>query len=148
MLRLDAVAPERNAMPPRASARQAHELRTTPHRLRTLAQRGATARRPRRRTHPVGYVIRRSCCSGVFVDEAAEAFTSLDLAGRTLAGELGARCGCRRSQAERTMRPVGVVVLHVDTQDPLKLSTVCDQEPIETVTADRADPAFSEGVRV
>ena len=98
--------------------------------------------------HPVGYVNPSSCCSGVFVDEAAEAFTSLDLAGRNRAGELEARCGCWRFQVERTMRPVGVVVLDVDAQDPLELSAVCDQEPIETVTADRADPAFSEGVSV
>jgi hypothetical protein len=74
--------------------------------------------------------------------------TSLDLAGWTLPGAVDARLGCGRSEAERTMRPVGVVVLHVDAQDPFKMSSVCDQEPIETVTADRADPAFGEGVRV
>ncbi len=46
------------------------------------------------------------------------------------------------------MWPVGVVVLRVDAEDMLELSAACDQEPIETVAADRADPAFGEGVRV
>ena len=30
----------------------------------------------------------------------------------------------------------------------LELSAACNQEPIETVAADRADPALSESVRV
>jgi hypothetical protein len=39
-------------------------------------------------------------------------------------------------------------MIDVDAQHKLKLSPACDQEPVETVTADRADPAFSEGVSV
>jgi len=46
------------------------------------------------------------------------------------------------------VRPVGVVVLDVDAQHALELSSARDQHPIEAVAADRADPAFGEGVRV
>src|SRR6266508_2777453 len=56
--------------------------------------------------------------------------------------------GCWWFQVERAMRSMGVVVVDVDDQDTLKLSTACDQEPVETVAADRADPALREGVRV
>ena len=52
------------------------------------------------------------------------------------------------SQAQRAMRPVGVVVLDVDTQDTIELSAACDQEPVEAVAANRADPALGERVRV
>jgi hypothetical protein len=87
---------------------------------------------------------------GVFVDETAEAFTSLDLARRTRrVGAAEARCRCGRSQVERTMRSVGVVVLDVDAQDVL--SAACDQEPIETVAADvptqRSANALAFGAR-
>jgi putative transposase len=46
------------------------------------------------------------------------------------------------------MRPVGVVMLDIYPQDPFKLSATCDQEPIETVTADGSDPALGERVGV
>jgi hypothetical protein len=41
---------------------------------------------------------------------------------------------------------VGVVVVDVDAQDALELATACDEEPVEAVTADAADPAFGERV--
>ena len=46
------------------------------------------------------------------------------------------------------MRPVSVVMLDIYPQDPFKLSATCDQEPIETVTADGSDPALGERVGV
>src|SRR6266849_6014412 len=52
------------------------------------------------------------------------------------------------SQAKRAMRPVSVVVLDVDTQDALELASACDQEPVEAVAADGADPALRERVRI
>jgi hypothetical protein len=52
------------------------------------------------------------------------------------------------SQAKRAMRPVRVVVLHVNTQDALELAPACDQEPVEAVAANRSDPAFRERVRI
>jgi hypothetical protein len=44
------------------------------------------------------------------------------------------------------MRPVGVVVVGVDTQDTVELSAAGDQEPVEAVAADGADPALGESV--
>ena len=41
---------------------------------------------------------------------------------------------------------MGVVVIDVDAQDTLELSAAADQEPIEAVAADGADPAFGERV--
>ena len=46
------------------------------------------------------------------------------------------------------MRPVCVVVVDVDAQDVFELSAACDQEPVEAVAADGADPALGERVRV
>jgi len=46
------------------------------------------------------------------------------------------------------MRPVGVVVVAVDAQDTLKLPAAADQEPVEAVAADGADPAFGERIRL
>jgi hypothetical protein len=40
----------------------------------------------------------------------------------------------------------GCVVIDVDVQDTLKLLAAADQEPIEAVAADSADPAFGERV--
>jgi hypothetical protein len=82
------------------------------------------------------------------VDESAEAFAAPDLAGLIRADEVWAMPGCGWSQAERAMRPVGVVVLDVDTQDTLEVSAVCDQEPVEAVATNRADPALGVRVRV
>ena len=55
---------------------------------------------------------------------------------------------CRWSQAERAMPPVNVVVVDVGAQDMFELSAASDQEPVEAVPADGADPALGERVRV
>src|SRR6266542_1339058 len=44
------------------------------------------------------------------------------------------------------MGPVGVVVVDVDVQDALELPAAGDEEPVEAVAADGADPAFGERV--
>jgi hypothetical protein len=44
------------------------------------------------------------------------------------------------------MWPMGVVVIDVDAQDALELPAAADQEPVEAVAADGADPAFGERV--
>src|SRR5438093_5526643 len=41
-----------------------------------------------------------------------------------------------------------VVVIGVDAQDALERPAADDQEPVEAVAADRADPAFGERVRL
>lgn len=73
---------------------------------------------------------------------------SLDLAGWDRVGGAKATRWCGRFETKGAMRSVGVVVLHVDPEDVLELSAAYDQDPVETVAADRADPALREGVRV
>ena len=46
------------------------------------------------------------------------------------------------------MWPTRVVVLDVHAQDMFELSAAYDQEPVETVSADGADPTLGERVRV
>jgi hypothetical protein len=41
---------------------------------------------------------------------------------------------------------MGVVVIDVDAEDTLELRAAADQEPVEAVAADGADPAFGERV--
>ena len=53
-----------------------------------------------------------------------------------------------REELERAVRPVLVVVLAVHAQHSFEVSTPEDEDPIETVVADRAYPALGERVRV
>src|ERR1700730_18822451 len=46
------------------------------------------------------------------------------------------------------MRPMAVVVVDVDAEHVLKLSPADDQDPVEAVAADGADPALGERVRL
>jgi hypothetical protein len=46
------------------------------------------------------------------------------------------------------MRPMAVVVVDVDAEQLLKLSPADDQDPVEAVAADGADPALRECVRL
>jgi hypothetical protein len=41
---------------------------------------------------------------------------------------------------------MGVVMVDVDVQDVFELSSACDQEPVEALAADSADPPFGERV--
>ena|SRR5438552_18262862 len=46
------------------------------------------------------------------------------------------------------MGPMAVVVVDVDAENLLKLSPADDQDPVEAVAADGADPALGERVRL
>jgi hypothetical protein len=46
------------------------------------------------------------------------------------------------------MWPLLVVVAHIDAKDLLQLSPVEDEDPVETLAPDAADPALDVGVRV
>ena len=46
------------------------------------------------------------------------------------------------------MRPVLVVVAAVDAEHVFEVASAEDQDPVETVGSDRADPELREGVRV
>ena len=87
-----------------------------------------------------------SCCSGVFVDQSAEFVASLELVWRVGNGEADARPCYRWCEPEGAMWPMGVVVVDVGAQDTLELPAAGDQEPVEAVAADGADPAFRECV--
>jgi hypothetical protein len=88
--------------------------------------------------------IRPSCCSGVFLDESAESVASVDLDGWLRPGEARAPPWYLCCQLERSVGPVSVVVVDVDA---LKLSSPCDQQPVEAVATEGADPALGERVR-
>jgi hypothetical protein len=81
------------------------------------------------------------------VYESAEVLASLDLVGRIRANEVLRTLGRGWSQAQPAMWPVAVV-LDVDAQDMLELFAARDQEPVEVLAADGADPALGEHVRV
>jgi hypothetical protein len=77
------------------------------------------------------------------VDEAAEPVVALDLAAD----------GCWRwlprsrwLEVERAVRPLGVVVLDVDTQDTFEVAAVEDQQPVEALDADGFDEPLGDGV--
>jgi hypothetical protein len=46
------------------------------------------------------------------------------------------------------MRPVAVVMVDVDTEHVVELSPTDDQDPVEAVASDSADPALGERVRL
>lgn len=79
----------------------------------------------------------------VLMDEAPEQIGPHDPRVR------GRRYRCRAQwwrKVQGAMRPDGVVVLDVDAQDPLQVAGAGDEEPVEALGADGADPAL--GVRV
>src|SRR5919204_3426032 len=49
---------------------------------------------------------------------------------------------------ERAVRPVLVVVATVDAEHLLEMAATEDEDPVETISAERADPALGVGVRV
>jgi hypothetical protein len=109
----------------------------------------ATATPSTRSALPKGFQNARSCCGAVvFVDESAESVASVDLDGWLRTVEARAPPWYRCCQLERSVGPVSVVVVDVDAQDAFKLSSPCDQEPVEAVATDGADLAFGERVRV
>jgi hypothetical protein len=62
-----------------------------------------------------GTQIHPSCCAGVFVDQSAESVASVEVVSRVRTDEAWARPWYRWCQPESAMRPVGVVVVDVDT---------------------------------
>ncbi len=55
--------------------------------------------------------------------------------------------GAVQSQVQSSVWPVGVVMVDVDAEDVLELSSADDQDPVEAVAADGSDPTFGERVR-
>ena len=76
-----------------------------------------------------GAEIRFSRCDAVFVDESAEAVSTLDLVcARPGYESEGWQLGVWRRQVERAMRPVAVVVTDEDSEHSLEVPPVEDEE--------------------
>jgi hypothetical protein len=84
------------------------------------------------------------------VDEAAKAVASVHAGQRrgrvTSSGSGGGSVG--RLEVERTVRPPVVVMVNVNAEHVLELAAADNEEPVETLSADAADPAFDVRVRV
>jgi hypothetical protein len=52
-----------------------------------------------------------------------------------------------RALVKGTVGSMLVVVADIDRKDAFEVSSVHDQNPVETLATDGADPAFDEGVR-
>ena len=90
----------------------------------------------------------RSCSSSVLVKQTAEQVTPADL-GRLIVADEGRSGGwVRRLKAKRPVRPMGVVVLNVDSEHVLEVAASEDQQPVQALSAHRPDPALSVSVRV
>src|SRR5207249_2826581 len=53
-----------------------------------------------------------------------------------------------REEVERAVRPVLVVMAAVDVEHVLEMPAAEDEDPVETLGAESADPALGVGVRV
>jgi len=84
------------------------------------------------------------------VEQSTEQVAPSDLKRAT--GRCGRRIGSaaaiRASQGERSVWTLLVEVADVDAEDMLEVAATEDQEPVETLPAHAADPAFGVGVRV
>jgi hypothetical protein len=84
------------------------------------------------------------------VEQSAEEVAPSDVSrvvGRCGRG-IGFAAAIRRSQVERSVWTLLVEVADVGAEDVLELAATEDQEPVEALPADAADPAFGVGVCV
>ncbi len=79
------------------------------------------------------------------MDEAAERVPPLDLAG-SWSWRRFSRVGWPKLKG--AVRPLGVVVIDINTKDVFEVAPVEDQEPVETLRADRSHEAFRDRVRL
>src|SRR6266540_4331839 len=87
-----------------------------------------------------------SGCGLVFVDQPAEQIVAARV--KRQGGSRDRRRPIRRRQPKRAMRPMRVVVPHIDGKDPLKMSATDDQKMVEAIGAHGSHPALRVGVRV
>jgi hypothetical protein len=68
------------------------------------------------------------------VNNSTETITTLDTGlARLRCRHQWRTCRVRRLEAQRSMRPVAVVMVREDVEDALKMLVVQDQQPIETL---------------
>src|SRR6266513_895743 len=105
------------------------------------------ARRSTREVRKLGHAREWwSCGRFVFVDEAAEDFAFVD-GDRGCADEQG-RGLVWRLKRERAVRPVSVVMGGVDAEHLLEVAAVDDQDPVEALAAEGADPTLGVRIRI
>ena len=81
----------------------------------------------------------------VLMDRAAQAITPVD---RPAGGGFAADRRLRRPQVECAVWPLAVVVLDVRAEHVLKVAVVADQQPVQTLGADRAHEPLGDRVRL
>ena len=83
------------------------------------------------------------------MDQAAEKVAAVRLNRQNGRGDRRRPVG--RDKSERTMGPMSVVVAQVDAKDTLEMAATDDQEMVEAIAPDGADPpsawAFAFGAR-
>jgi len=95
-----------------------------------------------------GPETRSSSCSLVLVDQTTEDGPARDAVCTMSERPWPLARTCGRTQPERPVRPVDVVVSDVLAQDALKVSSPQDHRPVEALAAGRAHPSFGVSVRV
>ena len=91
--------------------------------------------------------IRFTCSCGAFilVDETTEAIPASN--GAELSGLIDSWVrGIWDGEIQAAMRPRSVVVLDIDAQHVVEMTSASDQQPIETFGPNRLDPALRHGV--
>ena len=90
----------------------------------------------------------RSCSSSVLVKQATKEVASAHPGSPSLADQGQTGGWTRRVQPKRSVWTAPVVVLDVDPEDLLQVTTANDEEPVEALGADGPDPPLRIGVRV
>ncbi len=93
-----------------------------------------------------GANIRPSGSELVLVEQAAEQVASANLGWRRPRSGKRDRRGLRSPEPEAAVWSVGVVVADVRAEHPFELSAVDDQDPVQALAAQAADPAFADRV--
>jgi hypothetical protein len=83
----------------------------------------------------------------VLVKQSAEAIAAVDMGcgGRRWRDRWPTRDG--RAEAQRSMRPVTIVMINEHPEDALKMLAVRDQQPVQTLGANGPNEAFRHRVR-
>ena len=96
----------------------------------------------------MGHLQRHSCSSSVLMEETAEQVAATHRGFLFLAGHDPISGMVRRLKQERPVGTVPVVVLDMDPKDLLQMAAPNDQELVQALGADGADPPFGVGVRL
>jgi hypothetical protein len=99
------------------------------------------------RVTPWGAEI-RSCSPPILMQQPAEQVAAVHLGSMISAGGGQPSGSVRCLKSEGPVWTMPVVVLDGDPQDLLQVPSADDQQPIQALGADRADPSLREGVCV